>query len=794
MKKLFLFIYLLLSFTFSVFAQSDTRLKETFDFDWLFHLGEDSNAMKTDFTPTGWKWENIQLPHDYSIHQNFEGEIGGAAGYLPGGIGLYRKEFSIPASYEGKRVSLLFDGVYHNATIYLNGKQIGYNFYGYTSFEIDMTPYLNYGGKNTLLVHVNRAEKARWYTGSGIYRHVWLQVTEPVHVATWGTYITTPEVTEASARVKMLTSVVNTTDSPKKIEVIQTIVDENGNQLKIQGKKIQETTRVEVVANDTTDVEQGMSISQPRLWSLEDPYRYFVKTTLKEGKKVIDDYLTPFGIRTIRFDARKGFFLNGKNVKMKGVSLHIDAGCLGVAVPDRAYERRLEKLKEFGCNAIRCAHNPPSPQFLDMCDRMGFLVIDEAFDKWKSGFYEKHFDSCWRKDLGGMIIRDRNHPSIVIWSIGNEVQESWYDNKIGVNRAKMLQDFVHKLEPTRPVMIACPSGFKDAFGEVADILGYNYMEARLLKDFKKNPDRIRFISEAFPYYSSDNPNNVRAYLDRNPWNFAKENDCIFGSFVWAGVDYLGESPYWPTKGWSSCLFDVCMFERAAAGYHRSVWNDRPMVRLAVVDPSQDIDPGRDHWQFPIMVRHWNMPYNDARTLEVRTMTNCDEVKLIAPSGWAKADFLPRKAADYENSTIKWNIPYRKGKVIAIGYKDGKEVCRDSIVTSGKTHHAVITADCKELKADGQDLSHITIELFDDKGIPVQMDDRLVTVSVEGAGKFLGIDNGDLRRSKSFKGNQLKTYFGRALAIVQSDRKAGMLKVKIQVAGIAEPYETEITTK
>ncbi|WP_418213808.1 glycoside hydrolase family 2 TIM barrel-domain containing protein [Bacteroides difficilis] len=793
MKKQILFILMTLSFATPILAQKDVRIKETFDFDWLFHLGEDSDAMKINFTPKNWKWNNIQLPHDYSIIQDFKREIGGASGYLPGGIGLYRKEFTIPSSYKGKNVSILFDGVYHNATIYLNEKKIGNHRYGYTSFEIDLTDHLNYGGMNTLLVHVDRTEESRWYTGSGIYRHTWLQVTDPVRVATWGTYVTTPEVTKESARIRMVTSVVNSTSTPQNLEITQMIVDEDNHPIKIKGKKIQEETKIRIEANDTTDVEQAFSIAQPRLWSLEDPYRYFIETTLKIGNKVVDIYRTPFGIRTIRFDAQKGFFLNDKNMKMKGVCLHADAGCLGVAVPDRSYERRLEILKEFGCNAIRCSHNPPSPEFLDMCDRMGFLVIDEAFDKWKSGYYEKFFDSCWKQDIGDMVIRDRNHPCIVMWSVGNEVQEAW-SGSIGIKRAKMLQDFVHQLEPTRPVTIACQSGFNPAFGDVPDILGYNYMEPRMLEDRKKNPNRICFVSEAFPYYSGDNPKNVRCYLDRNPWNFVLENDFLFGSFIWAGVDYIGEASGWPSKGWPSCLFNLCMFERTAAGYHRSVWNDKPMVRLAVVDPSQDITPGKDHWQFPTMVHHWNMPYPDIRTLEIRTMTNCDEVKLIAPSGWAKADFLPRKAADYENNTIKWNIPYRKGKVLAIGYKNGKEVCRDSIVTSGNAHHAIVTADRNELKADGQDLSHLTVELFDKDGIPVQTDDRLVTVSIEGEGKFLGIDNGDLRREKSFQGNKLKTYFGKALAIVQSNRKAGTLKVKIDIQGIPQPYYTDITIK
>lgn len=333
MKKLFLFILMTLFFASPILAQKDARIKETFDFDWQFHLGEDNDAMKINFTPKSWKWDNIQLPHDYSIIQDFKREIGGAAGYLPGGIGLYRKEFTIPASYKGKIVSILFDGVYHNVTIYLNEKKIGNHRYRYTSFEINLNNHLNYGGMNTLLVHVDRTEESRWYTGSGIYRHAWLQVTDPVRVATWGTYVTTPEVTKESARIKMVTSVVNSTSDPQNLEITQMIVDQDNQPIKIKGKKIQEETKIRIAANDTTDVEQAFSIDRPRLWSLEDPYRYFVETTLKVGNKVVDTYRTPFGIRTIRFDARKGFFLNDKNMKMKGVCLHADAGCLGLPSP-----------------------------------------------------------------------------------------------------------------------------------------------------------------------------------------------------------------------------------------------------------------------------------------------------------------------------------------------------------------------------------------------------------------------------------------------------------------------------
>jgi len=538
MKKIavsILFIILIVST-----IQSQTRIKETFDFDWRFHLGDDVQAMKTDFLPQDWEWEETQLPHDWSIKLSFDQEVGREAGFLPGGIGIYRKEFMIPSSYKGKSISIVFDGVYHQASIYMNGQQIGYHRYGYTSFSYDLTPYLNYGSENVIFVRVDRSEKSRWYTGSGIYRHTWLEVTEPIHVATWGTYVTTPVVSEKGADIKIATTIVNNDSSEKHIRVIQQLIDENHQPIKSGNKKVQDETRLIISANDTVDVSQTMAVNHPTLWSLDNPYRYFVETIIKVGNKTIDRYFTPFGIRYFNFDKENGFSLNGKTVKLKGVNLHQDAGLLGVAVPDRSVERRLQILKEFGCNAIRCSHNPPSPQFLEMCDTLGFFVINEAFDKWKSGYYEKFFDVSWKKDIGDMVRRDRNHPSVFMWSVGNEVAEA-KDRVLGPQRAKMLQDYVHELEPTRPVTMAIQPGACDEIAGAVDIIGYNYMEPRVLQDKMKYPERIYYISEAYPYYGTVRIDDHRDYIPRNPWNVVMENDFILGSFIWAGVDYIGES-------------------------------------------------------------------------------------------------------------------------------------------------------------------------------------------------------------------------------------------------------------
>ncbi len=793
MRRTLLFISCCLLTAFQVVQAQ--RIRENFDFDWQFHLGECVEAVNPNYVPTQWEWEKVQLPHDWSIYLPFEVSAGGSSGYLPGGIGLYRKEFYVPSSYKGKKISIVFDGIYHKATIYINGNKVGYHRYGYTSFEYDLTDYMEFGKNNVIFVHVDHAEESRWYTGSGIYRHAWLQITDPIHVATWGTYITTPEISEESANVNIVTSIVNSTDTDKQLKVVQTLVGKDGKSLKIDGKKVSVEGAVLVAANDTTDFAQQFSISSPELWSIDNPHLYSVQTTIKSGSRTLDSYTTDFGVRYFEFNNNTGFWLNGENVKLKGVCLHQDAGSFGAGVPDRSYERRLQILKEFGVNAIRCSHNPPSPEFLQMCDTLGFVVMDEAFDKWDSGYYAEFYHTSWKQDIKDMIVRDRNHPSIVMWSIGNEVQEA-FDNSVGPQRAKIMQDYVHELEPSRPVCLAGQQGFTDEFGSVTDIMGYNYLENRLIADHKRFPERVMIVTEAFPFYSGMRQNDVRDYVDYAPWNFVKDNDFIAGSFLWAGVDYIGEASAWPSKGWSSCPFDMCMFEKPEAAYLRSVWNDEPFMRIMVRDNSYDIPAGKDHWQYPPMADNWMLPYIDERCVEVRTVTNCDSVKLFGPH-WdgSMKDFGFRKTADYDNNTIIWNQPYRKDRIVyAIAYKDGVEVCRDTLQAHTEAVKVVLEPDVTRIKADGQDLSHIKLTLYDENGIEAQTDNRRVTVRVTGEGVFRCLDTGDLRREGSFAGNSIKTYFGKALIVVQSTRKVGEMQVEVEVEGFDKPFILPIYTE
>ena len=386
-----------------------------------------------------------------------------------------------------------------------------------------------------------------------------------------------------------------------------------------------------------------------------------------------------------------------------------------------------------------------------------------------------------------MLLRDRNHPSVVLWSIGNELQEAWESSDEGVERAKMLQDFVHQKEPSRMAILSAQNNHQEKFSGVTDVIGYNYLEARMLSDHKKFPERRFMITEELPYYSGEE-GNIRSYTPYNPWNIIAENEFVAGGFIWSGVDYLGEAASRESHGWPNGLFDICMFEKPRAAYHRAMWNNKPLVSIAFLDPSLDIDHGRDLWQWPKMASHWNLPRTYfGQVIQVCTITNCEEVEMFMNG----KSMGKQKTADFTNNTIIWNIPYRPGTLEAKGYNDGKEVAAYQLATSKDTDSLTLTPDRTMIKADGQDLSHIAIQLYDEDGKPVQTDDKELTVTVEGDGRFLGIDNGDLRRKNSFSGNTLKTYFGKALVVVQSLRKAGTMTVSVKMEGKVTPYVVTI---
>ena len=721
------------------------------------------------------EFRSVSVPHDWSIELPFDPQMGGSAGYLAGGQGIYVKNFILPASVKNRRLSITFDGVYHRATVWLNGHRLGHHVYGYTGFSFDITPYINIKGENRLVVHVDREEQSRWYTGSGIYRHVWLTATGATRVKENGIFV----IAKTDGNVEVNTELVGGEG-----KISHTIYDN-------EGKKVASSSSSKLMVNN------------PQLWSCDSPVMYTLVTTVKDAKgRVSDEVSTPFGFRDIRFDAKTGFWLNGKNMKLKGMCLHQDAGSLGVAVPDEVWLRRLKALKGIGCNSIRCSHNPPSPEFLTICDTLGLLVLDEAFDKWKSGYYEPFYDENAHNDIADMVLRDRNHPSVIVWSIGNEVSEAWKTDDEGVNRARELNDIVKKLDPTRPTMVACQQGFEDKFGEVTDLVGYNYLENRMIADHKRHPNRKMFVAEAFVYYSGLREAVVRDFVEYNPWNYVRDNDFIAGSFVWAGVDYLGESSPWPAKGWCSCPFDMTLKERPQAAYYHPAWNpEKDYLKLVVRDNCFDQAIGTDHWQYPPMADTWDLPYTDSRCVEVRCYTTCDSVQFFFPM-WSNPQLplKPRVTANYPDNCITIQLPARQGKVLAVGYKGGKEVMRDSLINHGPVADVRLDADYTTLSPIASDfsmetakntVSHIRLTLVDKEGRIQQMQPRKFRVEVEGPIRLLGVETGDMRRKESWRTTELNTYFGEGLVRLQSTEKRGKAIVKIHVDGFEKPFIKEL---
>lgn len=762
------------------------REKTSIDFDWKFILNSDNPENAAPETPTT-EWDDVQLPHDWSISLPFDLSLSGSCGHLPGGVGWYRKNIEINADDKGKLVSVLFDGIYSRSDVYVNGRHLGFRPYGFCFIEYDLTPYLNYGGDNIIAVRVNNPTHsdsiARWYTGAGIYRHAWLVKTSDVHVKTYGTYVTTPVITDDGTVVSVQTAVANETPCGKTVAISQKIADAEGNVL-TQTKK----EGISISGNGEYVAEQELRIDNPRLWSPEEPNLYTLYTTVYEGDEEKDIYETVFGVRSCVFTPDSGFVLNGRRLKLKGFCLHQDDASLGTALPLRSMERKLEIIKDYGVNAVRCSHNQPAPEFLDLCDRLGFIVIDEAFDKWKSGYYAEYFDEWWQEDLKNMLVRDRNHPCVALWSIGNELQEAYSDNP-GCSRAKMLQDFVHEFEPTRQVCLAAQNNHNASFAGVTDVIGYNYLEARMLSDHRDYPERCFVVTEELPYYCGAE-GNIRSYDTNNPWNIIEENDFIAGGFIWVGTDYIGEAVE-TSHGWPNGLFDVCMNEKARAAFHRAVWNTEPFISIAVRDNSLIGDYGRDLWQWPPIASTWNLPESyKGLVLEVQTITNCEKATLFL-NGKVMGT---KNTNEYPNHTISWFVPYTPGSIWVKGINGADTVASYALHTAGEAAKLAILPDRTELKADGQDLSYIKVELRDSNDVLVPDDDRIIRTKVEGEGRLIGFISSNLRRSAPFTSHSDATLYGRAMAIVQTTRREGKITVKFQAEGLQEPATVELNAR
>ncbi len=769
--------------------------KQLFDYNWKFNLGDTPDAATVNFNDNTWR--KLDLPHDWSIEGKLDQKnpMGGAGGYFPSGIGWYRKSFNVPLSWKGKRVSIYFEGVYMNSEVFINGKSLGVHPYGYTSFFYDLTPCLNYDKENTVSVRVDNSQQinCRWYSGSGIYRHVSLMVTEPIHIGQWGTVITTPDVSAEKATVQVKTVIKNETDQPQNA-VLYTLLTGKNN---IKAGSNQVT--VQLPANSEKEVAQTLTVQKPLLWTPEKPNLYQAQIKVKQGTKAIDETTTGFGIRSLKYSAEKGFQLNGKTIKINGGCVHHDNGCLGAAAYDRAEERRVELLKAAGFNTLRTSHNPPSEAFLNACDRLGMMVIDESFDGWRTQKnphdYAKIFDQWWQRDLEAMIKRDRNHPSIIMWSIGNEIIER--KSPEAVQTAKMLAACVRKNDPTRPVTSAMTTWNEgwavfDSLMAAHDVCGYNYQLHEAENDHKRVPSRIILQTESYPKEVFKN------------WNTVQKYDYVIGDVVWTAMDYLGESgigrSFYPgePKGehWEHDLFpwhggycgdvDLTGWRKPISHYRNLLWNNTEKLYMAVREPNPDQGKITETmWSVWPTWESWTWPGREGKDIQVEVYSKYPKVRLYLNNRLI-AEQPTTKEQEFKAT---FTLPYAPGVLKAVGVADNKEVESTVMKTADKPAKIKVMADRKTLSANGQDLSFVTIELTDAIGnIQPNAENRL-TFKVNGAGVIAGVDNANLKDTDPYVASTRKAWHGRALVVIKSTHTAGDIKLTVSSPGLTDAVTT-----
>ena len=797
---------------------SERRLN--FNEGWRFFKGEAAGAEQPGFNDS--QWRPLALPHDWAIEGPFDSKLNPHTGALPiFGTGWYRKSFTVPESAKGRYFSIEFDGAMSNSKVWLNGQELGGRPYGYSSFSLDLTPHLKFGAQeNVLVVRLTPEDwSSRWYPGAGIYRNVWLDITGPVHVGHWGTYITTPEVTDAQATVAVKTEVRNGGSGEARITLQTTVLDSAGKQV---SRKTDDAT---IPAGGSQSMATTVNVAHPQRWDVDHPYLYKLVSEVMEGKRVVDRYETPFGIRTIGFDKAQGFLLNGRHLKMQGVCLHSDLGALGMAVNRRATERQLQIMQSAGVNAIRTSHNPPSPELLELCDRMGLVVMDEAFDMWRipkvRNGYSKYFDEWSERDVRDMVRRDRNHPSIVLYSIGNEIPEQ--DHADGWQVAKRLTDFFHQEDPTRPTTAAFNSwqpAMKNKLADNVDIPGFNYRPMNYAQILKDHPGWVIVGTETASCVSSrgvyhlpiekyeKHPSlQITSYdIIAPPWAMCPDVEFdaqdrlpqVLGEFVWTGFDYIGEpTPYfggrnatvatdWPARSSYFGFVDLAGFPKDRFYLYQSQWTKKPMVHV---------------------LPHWNWQGREGQAIPVMCYTNADEVELFL-----NGKSLGRKKRFGEPVTIpvgpnvtpekkfvskyrlEWQVPYAPGVLKAVAYQGGKQVAVDERHTAGAPAAIQLSADRATIQSDGGDLSFVTVRIEDKDGNLVPAADNLVKFALTGPGTITGVDNGNAATVEPFQADHRKAFSGMALVIVRSQAgHPGKITLTATSEGLATAA-TEIATR
>jgi beta-galactosidase len=793
-NKQIIFNCLLLIFSFGLTAQKNTTIN--FDNDWNFHLGGAQGADQNNFDDS--KWRKIDLPHDWSIEDlngtrspfNPDAISQVSGGFTTGGTGWYRKTFKVAPTDKGKKIQVQFDGVYMNADVWINGYHLGNHPYGYTGFVFDITDQVKFEGTNVIAVEVkNEGQNSRWYSGSGIYRHVWITTTDPIHTTQWGTFITTPEVTKANAKINCKTSILNETGSEASISIITKFVNEGGETV------ASAETKKQVSAKQSFEFDQEAVIRNPQLWSCESPAMYSAVTSVLSNGTLLNTYSNSFGIRKITVDADHGLQVNGQTIKLKGGCFHNDNGPLGSKAYDRAEERKVELLKASGYNAIRCSHNPPSEAFLEACDRLGMLIIDETFDMWNYGKnpydYHLYFKEWWKKDVEAMVSRDRNHPSVIMWSIGNEIPER--GNKEGVATAKLLGNYIKSLDSTRAITSAVNglNADKDPYFAELDVAGYNYaaggdhlVDGIYAVDHKRLPKRIMYGSESYP---------LEAF---GSWMDVIDNPYVIGDFVWTAFDYVGEASigwlgYFQKQNfypWNLAYcgdIDICGWKRPQSYYRDALWKE-DQISLFVTPPIPSFkqNPNRESWSkwhWLDAVSNWNWKGYENKAIEVNIYSSCTRVELFL-----NGKSLGQKQTNRSTKMIaSWQVPYQQGVLKAIGYNAKNKMINSAILaTAGSVANIKLTADKKIIKANNQDLSYITVELLDAKGVRNPLAENKVIFEIDGPGTIIGVGNANPQSLESYQASDRKAWQGRCMVVVKAGKSSGEIKLKAIAEGMA----------
>jgi beta-galactosidase len=773
-------------------AAENPRERLLMDFNWRFHpghlteqqldfdFGEASmfaktiqllKVLKADFNDSD--WQKINLPHDWVVELPFDPNAEMYHGFKPTGrtfpantIGWYRKSFNIPADELGRRMLLEFDGVFRDCFVWLNGFLLGRNQSGYSSFSYDITDYVNYGGRNVLVVRVDITHQEGWfYEGGGIYRHVWLTKTNPIHIAHWGTFVSS-DVKKSCATINAQTKIVNESNEKTLIELESRIEDANG---KIVAKNITAGRTIEPW--NQSQLPCKMMIKGAKLWSLESPYLYKLISIVKQNGKTLDRYETPFGVRTLRFDPDSGFFLNGKRIFIKGTCNHQDHAGVGSALPDRIQYYRIERLKEMGCNAYRTSHNAPTPELLEACDRLGMLVMDETRTMGSSPEVLQQLES--------MVLRDRNHPCIIMWSLGNEewdIQGNDYGLRIGKTMARTIKN----LDSTRPVTMAMSSDYGKGMTYVVDIQGFNYNHGNI-DEFRKNHPKMPFImsedastlctrgiyqiDEAKSYLTAYDDNSPRwGYTAMNCFKFYAQRPWIMGTFIWTGFDYRGEpTPYkWPCISSHFGILDTCGYPKDNFFYYQAWWSDKTVLHI---------------------LPHWNWAGKEGQDIDVRCLTNCSEVALFL-----NGKSLGRQTvAEYGDA--RWKVKYEPGVLLAKGYKDGKEITQTKVETAGAPAKIVLIPDCASINADGEDVAMARVEIRDLQDRFCPLADNLVKFEINENGQIIGVGNGNPSSHEPDKASQRKAFNGLCQVILQAKKIEGDIKLTAESEGLPETIIT-----